>query len=178
MTIALLPNDPRIHVFALRPGPMRLTRRTYLSGGTEAQGDTPLAKALGAEVDPANVEVFSLSDVAPLGLRDYLAQAHDIPQAVLAPDRARLDATRGQVVIVSPRGVQGLNAIEPDRQLVHLGSYEPARTDDAPRELPRADRTAPQPRSEPAPRGGPSRGTILWIVAAALVLAVLAVALL
>lgn len=173
MTLALYPNDHRIHVFELGSGPMRLARRTYLSGGEEAEGDTSLDEAFGAPVDPAHVEVFTLEDVAPLSLRDYLAQAHDIPQAALAADRARLDAVRGQVVIVAPRAVAGIDALDPDPQLGHIGSYAPMAADDAPRDLPRATGSGAAARPIADPRGRLGRGTIFWVVVAALVLAVL-----
>lgn len=174
MALALHPNDARVHVFELRPGPMRLARRTYLSGGAEAEGDTPLREAFGAPVDPDHVEVFALEDIAPLSLRDYLGQAHDIPGEALAADRARLDAVRGQVVIMTPRALAEVNELDPDAQLVHVGSYAPPSADDAPRGLPRTERRPAGGRAGNTARPGLSRATILWVVVAALALAALA----
>lgn len=171
MRLDLPPRDPRIHVFSVAAGPIRLARRTYLSGAEPTGDETPLAEAFGASVDATHAEVFAVEDVAPLTLRDYLAQAHDIPQAALSVDRARLDAVRGQVAILAPRAVDGLDALDPEPQLVHLGSYAPTRPDDAPRELPPAARGRATPRAEAARgRSVPPR-TILWIVLAALGLA-------
>ena len=69
----------------------------------------PLAEAFGAALDPTHVEVFAVTDVAPMGLRAYLVQAHDIPAATLDADAARLDALEGDVVVLAPRAVEGIS---------------------------------------------------------------------
>ena len=174
MTLELRPRDPRVHVFRLGEGPMRLARRTYLSGAEETGEAAPLAEALGAEVDPGHVEVFAAADMVPLSLRDYLAQAYDVPQEAMAADRDALDAATGTLVIVSPRAVDGLSSLEPDPQLSHLASYASTQPDGAPRGLPPAASRAARPASAEPERepGRPlaSRG-VLWIVLLSLALA-------
>ena len=128
MTFPISPNDPRIHVFSVSDGPVKLAHQTYLSRlGAEADG-TPLEEALGATVDATYVEVFAVRDVDPMGLRAYLTQAHDIPDAVLSADAARLDGLSGDVVVLAPRAVEGVEALappsrtDPHRQLRSGGS--------------------------------------------------------
>ncbi len=171
MPLDLQPRDPRIHVFAVRPGPVRLARRTYLSGAEETGEETPLEEAFGAPVAASHAEVFALGDIAPLSLRDYLAQAHDVPQAALSVDRGRLDAARGVVAILAPRAVAGLDALAPVEQIEHLGSYVPVRADDVPRALPPSARAAAARAPAAPPRRPLATRATTWIVLVALGLA-------
>lgn len=174
MPIALTPNDPRIHLFSISDGPVKLAHQTYLSRLDGDAGGTPLAEALGAGVDPTYAEVFAVQDVEPMGLRAYLAQAHDIPDTELNGDAARLDALSGDVLVLAPRALEGLDALDPRPELTHIGSYAPAEADNSPRDLPRAVKepsvVAPEVTS---PSAGLSKGTIAAIVVGALVLAAL-----
>ena len=174
MAIDLPLRDPRVHVLSVSDGGPAIPHQTYL-GGTAAAGDA-LRDALGAGVDPAHTEVFAVADVAPMGLRDYLAQAHDIPLERLAPDAAKLDALSGDVVVLAPRAVEGVRRLEPAPHLTHVGAYAPAAVDDRPRELPPAAREPGL--AEPAPRerrSGPGGRAVVWIVLAAVALAALVV---
>lgn len=171
MTLPLAPNDPRVHIFALDPDAPKLAPRSYLTPPAAEPGAVEPAEAFGAAIDPTYVEVFPVADVAPMGLRAYLSQAHDIPGVVLAQDAARLDALGGSVAILAPRAVRGLDALDPAPGLRHVGSYAIAGADDAPRDLPPAA-SRPRPRTPPAPASNPmSRLTIGWVVAIGLVLA-------
>lgn len=175
MTLPLTPRDPRIHVFSVSDGPLKLAHQTYLSRLEGEDGATPLTEAFGAPVDATYAEVFAVRDVAPMGLRAYLNEAHDIPEATLAADAARLDALSGDVVVLAPRAVEGIAALEPRPEFTHIGSYAPAEVDDAPRDLPRAVREPSRVTRERDPRAGLSTGTIAAIVVAGLVLAALVV---
>ncbi|MCK0169136.1 hypothetical protein MWU52_16395 [Jannaschia sp. S6380] len=172
MSISIPPRDPRIHVFSVSDGPLKLAHQTYLSRLTkEVPQTTPLAEALGAPIDPTYAEVFAVRDVAPMGLRAYLAQAHDIPAPVLETDAARLDALSGDVLVLAPRAVEGVETLDPRPELTLIGSYAPAEADNAPRDLPPA---AKEPRlaTPAASTGRPmSNRMIVGIVLAALVLA-------
>ena len=172
MTFFLEPRDPRVHVFSLSDGSLKLAPRTYLSPPGEAPDATPVQDALGAPVDAAHVEVFAVRDVAPMGLRSYLAQAHDIPPAAMEADTARLDALSGDVLVVAPRAVEGLTELEPRLELTHIGSYAPAEADMAPRDLPPAAKPPREERADETVAGKPlDRTRILWIVVVALVVA-------
>ncbi|CUH38386.1 hypothetical protein JSE7799_01405 [Jannaschia seosinensis] len=179
MPIELLPRDPRIHVFAVSDGALKLPHQTYLSQMREEPGETPLSEAFGAEIDATYAEVFAVRDVHPIGLRTYLAQAHDIPDVALAPDAAKLDALSGDVVVLAPRAVEGVDKLELTPELTHIGSYAPAEADMSQRAVPRSTDVPPTPRDSPEEpaRRGLGTGTIVWIVVAALVLAALLVVL-
>lgn len=177
MTFALTPNDPRIHVFSVSDGPVKLAHQTYLSRLGGAAGGTPLAEALGAAVDPTYAEVFAVRDVEPMGLRAYIGQAHDIPEAELAGDAARLDGLSGDVLILASRAVDGLPALSPRPELTHIGSYAPAEADNTPRDLPPAVKEPSVAAPEaPEAASGPSKGLIAGIVVAAVILAGLSIA--
>ena len=177
MPITLSPTDPRLRVFAASDtGGAPLATQSYLDG--PAADPAPLRAALGAQVDPAHVEVVELSDLAPMSLRDYLAQAHDVDPSELAADAARLDGLSGRVVLVLPRAVEGLAFLDPDATLTEMGAYRTARADHAARPLPRAAPEARVATPGAAADTGPSGRTIALAVGAALVLAVLLFALL
>jgi hypothetical protein len=113
-----------------------------------------------------------------MSLRDYLAQSQDVPAPALATDAARLDGLSGDVVVLAPRAVEGVEALHPRPELTHIGSYAPAEADNAPRELPKAAR-ATQLATPGTSTGTPlQKRTVLWIVLGALALAVLLVVLL
>lgn len=174
MTFEIQPNDPRIHVFSISDGQLKLAYQTYLSRlSADAEG-TPLTTALGAQIDPTYAEVFAVRDVEPMGLRAYLAQAHDIPVASLIEDAARLDGLSGDVVILAPRAVEGLSELHPLAELTHIGSYAPAEADNTPRDLPPAVKEpSVVDAARPAAAPGPSKAVITAIVIGALFLAAL-----
>ncbi len=173
MTFSLTPRDRRIHVFSVSDGPLKLAHQTYLSRLDGEGGAMPLTEAFGAPVDATYAEVFAVGDVAPMGLRAYLGQAHDIPEPTLAADAARLDALSGDVVVLAPRAVEGIAALEPRPELTHIGSYAPAEVDDAPRDLPRAVKEPSRVTRDPGRGPKLSPGTIAAIVVAGLLLAAL-----
>lgn len=68
----------------------------------EADAVWGVKEALGAEtLDHAYVEVFDAGDVAEIGLTNYLMQGAGIPEGEIAGDRARLDALKGPLLIVT-----------------------------------------------------------------------------
>ncbi len=89
--------------------------------------DTPetLAKVLGAgPVDPARAEVFPVSNLDGLGLSGYLFEGGGIPETRIAPDRARLDALEGHVLLLYSRafGDQSVT-LDPAPELTLIGAY-------------------------------------------------------
>ncbi|WP_179378601.1 hypothetical protein [Jannaschia marina] len=171
MTLTLRPNDGRIHVFSVSDGPVRLAHQTYLSQLSDEGDATPLLEALGAEIDPTYVEVFAVQDVEPMGLRTYLAQAHDIPDETLAADAARLDALSGDVLVLAPLAVEGVAELKPVAELTHIGSYAPAEADNTPVDLPPAVKDPGQAAPAAPATGVLSRGAIIAIVVVAILLA-------
>ncbi len=174
MTLTLPPRDPRIHVFSVSDGAMKLAHQTYLSRLTETPADaTPVTEAVGAPVDTTYAEVFAIADLAPMGLRAYLAQAHDIPEDNLAPDAAKLDYLSGDVLVLAPKALDDLTELDPRPELTFIGSYSPAEADDTRRELPPARPATAEP-AIPAPEAAPTNNRqIRLIVVAGLAAAVL-----
>lgn len=171
MTLPLSAEDPRIHVFSLEEEAPKLPTRTYLTPSSQTPDPAPLRAAFGAEIDPTYVEIFPVADVAPMGLRAYLAQAHDIPETAFEADRTRLDALTRTVAVLSPRAVVGLEALEPAKGLVHVGSYAPVEADDAPGNLQARGPRPPVDTPQRSTGRSLSRSTIAWVVLIGLILA-------
>lgn len=109
-----------------------------------------LQAMLGVDViDPTYTETFAVKDIADLGLSRYIATAMDVPMEALAPDRGRLDALEGEVLIVLSRAL-GYKAqtLRPGPDLTFIGAYEMA---DVPLTGP-----VPAPPPEPMPAPPPS----------------------
>ncbi|WP_308915772.1 hypothetical protein [Jannaschia sp. LMIT008] len=172
MPIELPPRDTRVHVFSVSEGGDPIPHQTFLAAGADGAA---LRRALGAEVDTTHAEVFAVKDIAGMGLRDYVAQAHDVPREAMAGDAAKLDHLSGDVIVLSPRAVEGVRELDPAPHLTHVGAYQPEQPDAAPRDLPPAE-PASRPAT-PAASTGPTMGnrTIVWIVLGAVVLAALLV---
>lgn len=171
MSVAVPPNDSRVHVFAVSDGGDPIPVQTYLTG--PAEDVVPLQAALGAQVDAHHVEAFQLADIAPLMLRDYLAQAHDVPRDAMAGDAVKLDSLSGMVVVVAPRALLGLDALAPAKHLTHVGAYGAPVPDDTPGALPKATMQAPDAVPQPITEPEPGSRTILYVVIGALVAAAL-----
>lgn len=87
-----------------------------------------LKDMLGAtSIDPTYTETFAVKDVSDMGLSQYIASAMDVPADRLAPDRARIDALEGEVLIVLSRAL-GLAAqtLRPGPELTFIGAYQMA----------------------------------------------------
>jgi hypothetical protein len=184
MAPTVSPTDPLIHVFAVSDGGEPLPRGTFLSrmeGGAVAPDDAALSGALGAPVDASRTELFAVADLDGMGLRDYLAQAHEADRAALDADAARLDALEGDVLLLTPRAISARADLSPAHHLTHVGAYPVPAADHAAAPLPRAE-----PAQDDPPRfanegtsvdDGPSGRRIALIVLVALAVAVAVVAL-
>lgn len=79
---------------------------------------------LGAEVDAEQVEIFPVSDLEGVGLVGYLSDGNAVPDADLAPDRAKLDRLGGWVMIVFSRAFGGAaTTLTPAPALTLIGTY-------------------------------------------------------
>ena len=75
-------------------------------------------------LDPDHVEVFDTADLAGLGLAGYLAEGGNIPAAQIDPDRARLQAQTGPVLVLFPGALTDLPAtLILDPRLTLIGTY-------------------------------------------------------
>ena len=90
-----------------------------------------LAQAFGgAALDTAHVEVFPLADLGDMALPDYLIEGAGVRAKAIEPDRAKLSALGGSVMVIysSAFGGKAL-ALKPDRALTLIGSYPQEGTD-------------------------------------------------
>lgn len=85
----------------------------------------PQADLLGVDyVDEDFVEIFDLANLAGLGLAEYLITGNGIPEAQVVPDRARLDALQGHVLILFEAAISDWPVtLNPDPRLTLIGSY-------------------------------------------------------
>ncbi|MEM9031700.1 MAG: hypothetical protein AAGB18_03560 [Pseudomonadota bacterium] len=102
--------------------------------GFVAQGDVvgidgrrhwPLRDALGAtRLEEDRLEVFPVGDVAALGLSAYLTDGLGIPEGALAPERSKIDAVQGIVLVVTSLAMGGVaQTLDPKPPLRHIGTY-------------------------------------------------------
>jgi len=113
-------------------GVVRVFSLIIEAGGIEAF-DAPgaLDNALGVrDIDPIYVETFAITDLAGVGLATYLVDGCGVPDAVIEPDRDRLDAITGHVMVVLSRAFGGRAAtLRPAGQLALAGIYAETPTD-------------------------------------------------
>lgn len=87
--------------------------------------DWPLEAALGAgPLEPSHVQVFEASDLGTGGLRRFLADAHGMDEAQVNADAGKLDALRGNVVLVlSGALTERPGRFTPARPVNFIGRY-------------------------------------------------------
>lgn len=88
-------------------------------------GDYPLRDALGvATLDDTQVEGAVIADLQGFGLSGFLTEGIGVDEALIAPDRARLDALSGCVAIVKGAAFDGAQVpITPRPPVAHFGSW-------------------------------------------------------
>jgi len=137
----------RIRVFALD---MRPERAEFLREPGAAD------QVLGLSgLDPAQIDVIRIADLEELGLVGYLTEGCGLTEDQIAPDRDRLRALEGYVMVVRSRAFHGAAAViapEPVVRLIatydepgaewsaHQIRSESAKPYSAPRQSPRAAR--------------------------------------
>ena len=131
-------NLPEAEVSAM----LRDTGATTTGTASDDLPEIPAAAELlgWPDLDTRHTELFPVRDLTGLGLPGYLAEGLGLDEATLAPDRARLAALEGYVLIVLSRAF-GDKAVTLDLPpaLTLIGSY--------------AEKTAPV-IFEPLPAGG------------------------
>ncbi|WP_374642724.1 hypothetical protein [Tabrizicola sp.] len=172
MTSLAIPAHERhgIRVFAAALSPEAMRRDK--AGLVAALFDDP-------DLDPAHVELFDTADLAGVGLAGYLAEGLGVSDAALAPDRARLEAVMGPVLILHSRALHGRAVtLTPDPRLTLIASYAeerpPVHFEPLPSAAAKGSLTAPGPSAPPArlPRGALALGAALLLAGlAALLLA-------
>lgn len=151
------PTDPLI-VPAGERGVVRVFALQIEAGGIQAlRAPGAMGAALGAPgIDADYVEAFPLTDLAGVGLAAYLTDGCGVPEAVIAPEAARLDALDGSVMVVLSRAFGGKTTqLHPSVQLELVGVYAETPVDwssNGPIETASA-----RPGMAPAPQTAPAR---------------------
>ena len=143
----------------------------------DAPTDAEIAGLLGLpDLPPYRAEVIALADIADLGLRGYLIEAHDVLPEAVGDAFAWLDTLRGHVLIVEPglAATQPLDLQSPHPALRPIGRFAQGSPAPAALALPAAERpeilgSAAAPR--PAQKSG---AAAVLIILALMVLAALA----
>ena len=157
-----------LHVFAVKAAPD--LRHTHL---TRARGDTPmlppLTEWLGAEVDTDEVELFPVKDLGDMSLSEYVTMAF-APESMPAQAARRMDALKGHVLLVPERALSEEPA--PGKEATLIASLPLAGADHG-GSLPKAD-VAPMPRPVPEAALPETRsGSLMWVIAGLVVIALL-----
>lgn len=147
-----------VRVFSLS---MSEEQSRALKANTDGNGGSSLQElALGAvALNPAHVEVFAVADLGDMTLADYLIQGPDVQPQMIDPDRFKLSALEGWVMIVFSSAFKGAaQTLNPSAQLTLVGTYAQEGIDwDDPIDL-STPSALPQKTEhpEPAPQKGPS----------------------
>ena len=107
----------RIRVFALD---MRAERAEFLREPGAAE------QVLGVSgLDPAQIDVIRIADLEDLGLAGYLTEGCGLGEDQIAPDRERLAALEGHVMVVRSRAFKGQAAtLAPEPEVRLIATYD------------------------------------------------------
>jgi hypothetical protein len=87
-------------------------------------------------LDTASAEIFPVSDLEGVGLTAYLTEGYAVPDAQLAPDKAKLDALDGYVLLLFSESFALRGAtLETGPDVTLIGTYGEAAPDRRPRAL-------------------------------------------
>lgn len=83
-------------------------------------------RLLGVEgIDSSRIELFAVADISAVGLIAYLVEGVGLTEAQLAPDRTRLDAIEGFILVVPASAFGGKPAeLRPVSGVTPVGTYE------------------------------------------------------
>lgn len=168
MTVEIAPHEHgvvRIFALSMTAEEARALHRNKPPGD---DAPTPIEAALGVTgIDPAHVAVFPLSDIEEIGLDRYLEEGSSIDPAQLDPDRRKLAALDGWVLVVHSAAFGGRGVtLTPTADLTLIGTYSEPGADWSDRrrlESPSARATG-APAARKAPSDAAMSGRIATIV--------------
>lgn len=126
-----------------------------------------LSNALGVEnIDPNGVEIFAVSTLGDLSLSSFLIEGNDVIAETVEPDRAKLDALEGHIMLVySSAFTARAQELTPQPELTLIGTYPQHGTDttskvdlDTPSALPQE--VTPEPPAKKRPSDAAMSGRI------------------
>jgi hypothetical protein len=175
-----MPESVLIHVRPNETRAIRIFSMEMTAQQAEFQKD-PIAmqQVLGIQdIDPKYVEIFALSDLDQLGLAGYLIEGCGVPESALAPERERLDALTGYVMLLHSQAFGG-RAVTLKPTLPLIATFNEPATDWSGGPMPTQSaqlytsiRPSPRQRREDARRSGAIVFTVFMLIIAAIVLMV------
>lgn len=137
------------------------------------QGDWPFRDALGAQdLDAARFEHFDVDDLEGWGLTGYMIEGLGIDEDEVDEDAARLSSLRGRMVIVYSSAFGGVDqTLTPRAPLRWIGTYAEDREPVSFAPLP--SKSAKGTLAAGAPKQSNPHLTLLWVVLALPVLALI-----
>lgn len=123
--------DP-LHIPAGERGVLRLFNLNIEAGDLKAlRAPRALEAALGLQgLDHDHVDLIALSDLGEMGLSEFLSEGYATPEDQLAPARDRLDALKGQVLLIRSAAFgQTPATLSPAAQLRFVGQFSEPQTD-------------------------------------------------
>ncbi len=147
-----------------------------MARASESRSKADLAsELLGQDVPDSAIELFALSDLTGVGLSRYLIDGQGAAEAEVAPDRTRLDALDGYVLLLRPGAFAGRDVtLRATPDLTLIGTY---REEAAQTSAPPIDSEAAQPYSGVAPltpakppKGRPGNALVIVAIAVLLVI--------
>ena len=106
---------------------VNLTQAEIAPFSEEPQGDerSPISTALGTDTLTASgTQIFPVSDLAGVGLAQYLIDGHAIPEDQINPMRPQLDAITGHVLLVFSSAFAGApTTLTPIAPLHHVATF-------------------------------------------------------
>ena len=172
-TILISPRERgQIRVFAINRPSLEIAK------ALSDQSKPNLARDLlnAPDLDTSSTEIFPISDLAGVGLAAYLSDGYAVDDAQLTPDRSKLAALDGYVLLLFSDSFGGAaTTLSPGPDLTLIGSYGEVLPDAS---LTPLDADSAQPYSgipgisPPTPPHG-AAGSVLTVVALAIGLALL-----
>ncbi len=170
-----------VRVFSLS---MSEEQAQALKANSDGNGGSSLQElALGAaSLNPAHVEVFPLSDLGDMALADYLLQGPGVQPAMVEPDRFKLSALEGWVLVVYSSAFKGFaQSLNPSAQLTLVGTYAQEGVDlsapldlSTPSALPKeVEPDAPAPKKRPSDAAMSGRIAMIALLVAFFVVALM-----
>ncbi len=161
-------------------GKVRLFALSMPDDAAEALKDnqTGQARALGVKtVNTGQIEVFPVDDLGAMGLGGYLRAGIDANQDEIATDAARLDATKGWVMLAHSEAFGDTETVlDPVSELSLIGTYTLVQSDHANIAL-ESDAAAPYSgiptATPPVPPKGRAGGSLFVAALAVLIILVL-----
>lgn len=158
-----------LRVSSLERGVVRIFALSMTDAEAEALRDAVDPAVFGLEqINGDYIEIFPVSDLTELGLDGFLEAGHGIEPKDLDPDRAKLRALDGWILLATSQAFAGIEAeLRLAPELTLIGSYQEPLVDwssDAPLVSQAASGTSSPPKSAPSDAAMSGRIAMLALI--------------